>query len=46
MAARLGAVEEIVTELRARVERLELFTRVPTTLDRNADDEGTPSGAS
>ena len=52
LAARLDEVEETVTELRARVQRLELFTWVPTSLDaaprqyRNGDDEGAPSGAS
>ena len=52
LAARVEAVEATVTELRARVERLELFTRAPTSLDAamrpygNGDDDDMPSGAS
>jgi hypothetical protein len=45
LAARLDAVEETLTEMRARVQRLELFTGVPTTLDAalpygNGEDRG------
>ena len=52
LAARLDALDDAMTELLARVERLELFTRVPTSLDaamrpyRNSDGDDMPSGAS
>lgn len=46
LAARLDEVEATLSELRARVQRLELFTRVPTTLAPYGNGDDMPSGAS